>query len=197
MMHDCNAYSLFIHSINDESITKQKVCGISLPTSRSCGGIGWQFRISFVTLTVDYRYLILVGYAHKFLRNAAKKRYNIYVMDLKSSKWQFRRCDMDILIRGSCHFAVSCTWNHAEVALTVDGYFRELHLSQNEITCVLPGEVHNVIANYISTQELLHYIGKGVHFALSIEDILLERLDYGVRHMLGPMDKIRSGVVRC
>ena len=78
MMYDNQ--NLLIHSIADKSLTKQRVNGIAC-------------EISFVTLTADYRCLIIVGYVTNFWLG----RYNIYLMDLKSSKWQFRRCGMDIL----------------------------------------------------------------------------------------------------
>ena len=153
---------MVIHSIADESITRQRVCGIAC-----------EFRASFVTLTADYRYLIIVGYEiNSWGHPAERYRYDIYVMALQSRDWQFRRCDIDILYNDCCYFAVSCKWNLEEIAVIVDGYFRERHLSHNENVRVLPVEMHNVIINYISIQELLHYIGKGVHFAISFRDIL-------------------------
>ena len=163
-------HNLLIHSIDDEAITRQRVCGI------------YEVDVLFITVTSDYRYLMVV--ANEFSVMGLRLGtfcLNIYVMDLLSRKWQFRRCGIDLLTRGTSYFAVSRKWNDAEVALIVDGFLRELHLSHNENARVLPVDIHNVIANYISIPEELHYIGKGVHFAISIEDILLERLDYEAR----------------
>ena len=131
--------------------------------------------IRFTTLTADNRYLILVALFEA--DDECKDR--IFVMDLKSGTFQFRRCDIDIFSAFPfIRYAISCKWNAVETTTMIGGYIRETYESKNENGRIIPTEMHNVIADYLSVQELLHVINfDKEHFALSIDDILLSRLD--------------------
>ena len=163
---------LLYHSIDDDSITKHKVRGLDLPHGH---GDNEEMLIRFSTLTADYRYLIIVALFDA--DDECKDR--MYVMDLKSGTFEFQRCDIDIFSAFPfIRYAISCKWNATETATMIGGYIRETYESKNENGRIIPTEIHNVIADYLSVQELLHVINfDKEHFALSIDDILLARLD--------------------
>ena len=173
LMMDGVTEKFFIQSIDDESITKQEVSGITWNDQES------GFMVSFITLTADYRYLIVVGIPCNDYGNSTATRYDIYVMDLKSGQWKFRRCGVDIARDDWHHFAASRKWYEAEIAIS--GYIRELYVSKDKNVLIIPMEIQNVIGNYFGVQEFVHFIGgcqeAGGHFAISVDDILLSRMD--------------------
>ena len=163
---------LLYHSIDDDSITKHKVRGLDLPHIQ---GDNDEMLIRFTTLTADHRYVIVIAVFHA--DDECKDR--IFAMDLKRGTFQFQRCNIDIFAAFPfIRYAVSCKWNVKETATMIGGYIREQYVSKNENGRIMPTEIHNVIADYLSVQEHLHAISfDKEHFALSIDDILLARLD--------------------
>ena len=104
------------------------------------------------------------------------------MMDLENGKYECKGCDIDITTGGSMFAigtSVSHEWNNGQIAMIVGGYVRKLYVATDENARVIPTDIHNVIAHYLSAQELLHFIAGGkLHFAISIKDILLTRLDW-------------------
>lgn len=99
-------------------------------------------------------------------------------MDLKSGEWEFRRCDIHIdASTSSCYFGVSREWSDEDIAMIISKYIRDLRVSEDQNALDIPMEIHNMIAKYFHVQEFLHYMEwdrhQGVHFAVSIEDLLL------------------------
>ena len=172
---------LVSHSIDDDSFTRLRETALNP---------------RFITLTADYRYLIVVGTPIPGVSQMDHRNDTIYVMDLLNGKYQFRGCDIVIDkgghdepkynhhqyygIRGNrdkpeLSYGVSCKWNDGEISIIVGGYLRKMYESTQQNGCIVPEVVHNIIVAYIPEQEMLHCSSKRgeEHFAISIDDILL------------------------